>query len=237
MAKKIYFKTINKETVAIINEILDVTFVNAYVRKELSKEATSIKKELEEFKAIPANSDASTLEFSKKLQLIENKRKALRTWTDTTLRTHKDSNDSWEDGLLASVGITKEFCDTYLECRDHETWGKWGAAIKDMLINVYGMSLDDKLVGKFASYLEHQIGSSCAGINQILKGQLLKPQTVRNFSEIMVRAIATYMSKTNDDITIPTAEFYTASVKYDKNISTIEEYEVSEKVSEEKQTN
>lgn len=232
MAKKIYFATINEETVNTINTILDVTFVNAFERKELLKEKKRIEVELDEFKSKPENHEESTLEFQKKLQLIKNKQEALRKWTDTTLRTHKNSKDEWEDGLFASVGVTKDFCDTYLECRDNETWGKWNTAIKNMLVNVYGMSLDDKLVGKFASYLEHQIGSSCSSINQILKGQLLKPQTVRNFSEIMVRAIATYISRTNDNVTIPTSDLYVANVIYDNNIKTVESYEVVEKVDE-----
>lgn len=232
MAKKIYFKSINEETVNTINTILDVIFVNAYERKALSNEAKKIEKELEEFKANEENKDASTLEFSKKLQIVKNKRDALRTWTDTTLRTHKNPNDEWEDGLFATLGVNKALCETYLECRDNNTWGKWNATIKNMLVETYGMSLDDKLVGKFASYLEHQVGSSCAGINQILKGQLLKPQTVRNFSEIMVRAIATYISQTNDNVTIPTVEFYVATVTYDEHINNVESYEVSEKVEE-----
>ena len=165
--------------------------------------------------------------------VIKSKREALRTWTDTTLRTHKNSNDEWEDGLFATLGVDKLLCETYLECRDNNTWGKWNTVIKTMLCDVFGMSLEDKLVTKFASYLEHQVGSSCAGINQILKGQLLKPQTVRNFSEIMVRAIATYIAQTNDNVIIPTSEFYVANVTYDKNIRTVTKYELVEKVSEE----
>ena len=225
MAKKIYFKTINVETVNTINTILDVTFANAFERKELTKELRSLEKKFKEAK----EKNEPTLELTKGINVIKNKRDALKKWTDTTLRTHKDSSDNWVDGLFAEIGVDKKFCETYIECRDNETWGKWNSAIKKMLVEVYGMSLDDKLVGKFASFLEHKIGDSATGINQILKGELLKPQTVRNFSEIMVRAIATYIAKTNDDVVIPTAEFYVAKITYDKNIRTVEKYEVVEK--------
>lgn len=232
MAKKIYFQNVNTTTIETINNILDITFVNAFERKELSKELKTVEKELADFMENPANKDKSTLEFQKKITLIKNKREALRKWTDATLRDHKNNSDQWENGLFSEVGVTREFCEIYLECRDNETWGKWKDAIKTMLKDTYGMSLDDKLVGKFANYLEHQVGSTCTGINQVLKGQLLKAQTVRNFSEIMVRAIATYMAKTNCNVTIPTAEFYVAKVTYDKNVKTVEQYEVLEKIEE-----
>lgn len=232
MAKKIYFKHVNTEVKETINTILDVTFANAFERKALSIELKQIEKELEDFKAQEENEGKSTVEFTKRMNVIKSKRDALRKWTDTTLRNHKNDDGVWEDGLFSAVGVTSNFCEIYLDCKANETWGKWDKTIKDMLVETYEISVEDKLLKKFADYLGRQVGSSCTGINQVLKGQLLKAQTVRNFSEIMVRAIAEYMAKTVEDVVIPTSEFYVAKINYDENLRTVVSYEVVAKTEE-----
>lgn len=232
MAKKITFAHTKQETIDKINEILEMNFVSAFMRKQWQGEAKTLQSQLETAR----NNGTDTVEYVNKLQLIDYKRKALASWRKNTLMPTKNDKGVTVEGLYGAVGCTVDLAKTYCECRDSGTWTKWNKAIKAMLNDVFEFdAIDEKLVGKFASYLEHAVGTNIAGINQVLNGTLLKPATTAKFTEIMVNAIATYMAKTCDSINIPTVEFYTASVEFDETVKKVVSYTVEEKEEEKKE--
>ena len=238
MAKKILFKSVNAETVATINTINEVVFTHALVSKELYAEGKKLEKELEFVKgAIALGSDLGEKKdkLENSIRVIGFKKKALVSWRKSALYNTKDDSDKWVDGLYTSVGVTKELCETWADCMSAQTWGKWNEHIRKMLADVYGMNIkDDKLVARFASYLEHAIGLDLGSTNDILKGVLLKDKKSFNkFAETFIRAIATYMAKSCEDVYIPTVEFNTASVEYDENYRKVTNYKVAEKETEE----
>ena len=248
MSKKIYFATVNKEVVANVNDILEVLFVHASVSSELSRELGKLrkeKKEVEEKIAAGTAKDGEKLAVEKKMNIATNKQKALVAWRKNTLYTHKvENSEEWVEGLYAKLGINQELLEVRDTCATANTWGKWNESIRTLLAEVFGLNFaDDKLPAKFASYLEHLVGATLGSNKDILKGKLLKDDTrFNNFAELMARGMATYMAKTCEDIVLPTAEFYTASVKFDKDLRVVEEYsmvavnaeEVAEEVAETK---
>lgn len=224
MAKKITFKHINQELINTVNLALKVNFANAYERKMLASANKLAMTRLEE--AQDKGNKKGIDSYTRELRVIKYKRAALQKWTNTTLRAHKNNSDVWEDGLFEAMGVTKELVQVWADCKADNTWTKWNKAIKDMLVSVYEISVDDKLINKFASYLEHIVGDKLAGTNQILKGQMLRTETVKNAQAILVWGIATYMAKTCDSIEVPTSEFYQATVEYDKNYGTVVDWNV-----------
>ena len=233
MAKKIYFAKINALTVDTINTINDVVFTHALVSKELYAEGKKLEKKLADLKSLVAlGEDAHDLiaKTEGEIRINGYKKKALVAWRKSALYNTKDDSDNWVDGLYTSIGVTKELCESWAECMSANTWGKWNKTIRTMLEEVYGMDIkDDKLVAKFASYLEHAVGLDLGSTNDILKGVLLKDKKSFNkFAETFVRAIATYMAKSVEDICIPTKELYSASVEYDENYRKVTSYKVTE---------
>lgn len=239
MSKKIYFATVNKEVVATVNNVLEVCFVHASVSTELSKEKSALRKELAEVVEKIANGtakDGEKLAVEKKINIVTNKQKALVAWRKNTLYTHKAENsEEWVEGLYAKLGINQDLLEVRDTCATANTWGKWNDAIRKLLAEVFGLNFaDDKLPAKFASYLEHLVGATLGSNKDILKGKLLKDDTrFNNFAELMARGMATYMAKTCEDIVLPTAEFYTASVKFDKDLRVVEEYTMTAATAEE----
>lgn len=229
MAKKITFSKCNQETIDTINRILEINFMSAYMRKQWAGEVKILQSDLE----MARFNEEDTTKLVNALQLIEYKRKALASWRKNTLMPTKNDRGVTVEGLYGKVGCTVELAQTYCECRDAGAWTKWNKAIKAMLVEVFEFDgIDDKLINKFAAYLEHAVGSNVAGLNQVLSGTLLKPATTAKFTETMVNAIATYMVKTCDAVNVPTVEFYTASVEFDEDIKTVASFSVDEKTDE-----
>lgn len=229
MSKKIKFTNVNKETIATINTILEVNFTVAFVRNELSIAKKALEVELEDARL----EDRPTIEIQKKLTLIDYKKKALASWRKEQLFPTKKDKKIISDGLYAAIGLTMDLVGTYADCKSAGTWGKWNKSVKTMLAEVFQFdTLDEKLVSKFATYLEHQVGSNVSGTKQILNGVLLKENNANKVMEILANSIATYMQKTCDSVIIPTVEFYTASVEFDENIKTVTSFTVSEKEEE-----
>ena len=234
MAKKIYFATVNAETIETINEILDVTFTHAFESKALYKSGKTLEKKIADLMAASVLGDdvkEDLDEAKRQLNIVGFKKKAIVAWRKSSLYNTKNDSDIWVDGLYTKIGVTKELAEAWAECNAAQTWGKWNTTIRTMLSDVYGMNIkDDKLVAKFASYLEHAIGMDAGSTNDILKGILVKDKKSFNkFAEVFVKAIATYMAKSCEAITIPTVEFYTASVEYDDVFRKVTGYSVSEK--------
>ena len=221
MAKKIYFSRVNAETIATINTIAEVVFANAYTRNALAIEKKGLVKALEEL-----GENDSKVEINNKINIVDMKRKALFTWTNNTLKPHKNSNDVWENGLFDELQINKELAEVYFDCKARNNYAKFRDNIKGIMSDVFGMDLNDKLINPFCTYLEHLVGSKLGTTKMILNGQLLKDETVLKFSEIMVMGIATYMSETCESICIPTVKHHKASVEFDKNIREVVGYKV-----------
>lgn len=220
MAKKIYFKQVNPKIVATINTICEVIFTDAFVRDELSKEKRTLSKKLSELKE-----DESKVEINNKINVINMKRKALSTWTNTTLKPHKE-DDVWKDGLFDQLHINKELAENYFSCRERNNYTPFREAMKKIMLEVFGMELSDKLINPFCTYLEHLVGSKVGTTKMILNGKLLKEETVLKFSELIVMGIVTYMSDTCKDVCIPTVQFHKAQVEYDKNLRQVVDYKV-----------
>lgn len=237
MSKKIYFKNINSEVVENINTILDIIFAHAYESKDLYKQGKELEKQSELLKgaiALGEDKKSELDEVTRKLNIVGFKKKAIVAWRKSSLYDTKDDAGNWDNGLYTSLGVTKDFAETWATCRSAQTWGKWNDAIRKMLSEVYGMDIkDDKLVSRFASYLEHVIGDDASGINDILKGILLKDKkSFSKFAEVFVRAIATYIASSCESVNIPTIEKYDARVEYDKNWTHVKNYKVVEKDAE-----
>ena len=237
MAKKIYFATVNSEIVETINSINEIVFTHAFVSKELYKTGKALEKRIDALNgAIALGEDhKEELDHEKKqANIVGFKKKAIVAWRKSSLYNSKDNTDAWVDGLYTKIGVTKELAETWADCVSAQTWGKWNDHIRKMLCDVYGMNIkDDKLVAKFASYLEHAVGLDLGSTNDILKGVLLKDsKSFNKFAETFVRAISTYMAKSCESIIIPTVEFYTASVTYDENYRTVTGYSVDAKTEE-----
>ena len=107
---------------------------------------------------------------------------------------------------------------------------KYLKSIKGVL-SAMGMDCTENLTSALANTLTTAVGRVKTSRNAELKGEFTKDATRVAFCELFARRLLEQVSKTCDKVTVYKAEFYTASVVYDKNTK-FETYTITEKTAE-----
>lgn len=226
MAKKVFFGKINEETVKKLNKLSEIIFISAHEGRRLSEEkkiATS-----ERDKAVEEGT--KTAEHDNAVRAITYKQKALASFRRETLFDHKDDADNAVDGLFSIMGINNALYEAYILMQNEGKRGEYLKSIKGVL-SAMGMDCTENLTSALANTLTTAVGRVKTSRNAELKGEFTKDATRVAFCELFARRLLEQVSKTCDKVTVYKAEFYTASVVYDKNTK-FETYTITEKTAE-----
>lgn len=224
--KKVFFGKINEETVKNLNKLSEIIFVSAHEGRRLSEEkkiATS-----ERDKAVEEGT--KTAEHDNAVRAITYKQKALASFRRETLFDHKDDADNAVDGLFSIMGINSALYEAYILMQNEGKRGEYLKSIKGVL-SAMGMDCTENLTSALANTLTTAVGRVKTSRNAELKGEFTKDATRVAFCELFARRLLEQVSKTCDKVTVYKAEFYTASVVYDKNTK-FETYTITEKTAE-----
>lgn len=226
MAKKVFFGKISEETVKNLNKLSEVLFVSAHEGRRLSDEKK--KATAERDKAVEEGT--KTAEHDNAIRAITNKQKALSSFRRETLFDHKDESGESVDGLFSTMGINGDLYTAYILMQNEGKRGEYLKAIKGVL-SAMGMDCTENLTSALANTLTTSVGRVKTSRNAELKGEFTKDATRVAFCELFARRLLEQVAKTCDKVTVYKAEFYTASVVYDKNVK-FESYTITEKTAE-----
>lgn len=231
MAKKINFAMTNNDAVTRIQTASDIIFAHAMESTALTKAkksaTTVVENALKEgyngeisqlrdaIRKDESKVDANVVEALRNLGRIDYKRKALSAW-------YKDAMDNATvffrlDDIIEELGTAN----TSLE--------KGVEKVDAILTAVYG--LDKVAVAtrrKFARRVYSAMdGQKKSSVTATTKGKLTADRARREIKEVGIRAMCEYVAKTAN-ITLKTREDYTASVEYDKALTTVTNYNFTE---------
>ena len=226
MAKKVFFGKINQETVDNLNTLSEVIFVSAHEGRRLSDEKK--KATAERDKAVEEGT--KTAEHDNAIRAITNKQKALASFRRETLFDHKDEANNAIDGLFSTMGINGDLYTAYVLMQNEGRRGAYLNCIKGIL-SALGMDCKESLTSALANTLAISVGRVKTSRSAELKGELTKDATKVAFCELFSRRLLEQVAKTCDKVTVYNAEFYSASVKYDKNAK-FESYTITGKETE-----
>lgn len=226
MAKKVFFGKINEETVKNLNKLSEVIFVSAHEGRRLSEE----KKKATADRDKAVEEGTKTAEHDNAVRAITYKQKALSSFRRETLFDHKNEADNAIDGLFSIMGINNALYEAYILMQNEGKRGEYLKAIKGVL-SAMGMDCTENLTSALANTLTTAVGRVKTSRNAELKGEFTKDATRVAFCELFARRLLEQVSKTCDKVTVYKAEFYTASVVYDKNTK-FETYTITEKTAE-----
>lgn len=226
MAKKVFFGKINQETINNLNKLSEVIFVSAHEGRRLSEE----KKKATADRDKAVEEGTKTAEHDNAIRAITYKQKALSSFRRETLFDHKNEADNAIDGLFSIMGINNALYEAYILMQNEGKRGEYLKAIKGVL-SAMGMDCTENLTSALANTLTTAVGRVKTSRNAELKGEFTKDATRVAFCELFARRLLEQVSKTCDKVTVYKAEFYTASVVYDKNTK-FETYTITEKTAE-----
>lgn len=231
MAKKINFAMTNNDAVTRIQTASDAIFAHAMEQTALSKRAKSAKTVIENalkegyngeiavlrdaIRKDESKVDANVVEALREIGRIEYKRIALRKW-------YKDTMDNATvffrlDEIIDELGTAN----TTLE--------KGVEKVDAILTSVYG--LDKVAVAtrrKFARRIYSAMdGQKKSSNTATTKGKLTADRARREIKEVGIRAMCEYVAKTAN-ITLKTREDYTATIEYDKALTTVTNFTFNE---------
>ena len=241
---KISFAKTQENIITNMNTITKVVFAHTVETRNLSQLASATKKDIEKLEKTDTSkfSEKELKEHADKIASLKSvlgvitlKRKALTTWRKEQLHLHKNSNEEWENGLFANIGIDKELFECYENAMASGDFVKWQDGINTLMVKTFGFNLKSQLVKKLAESLSFAIGKRVATQKDILNGKLTKSVSANAFYEVFAFALAEQIAKTNTEIVVPTAEFYNATISYDENLREVISYEVSERYEEEEE--
>lgn len=235
MSKNVSFSRISEETINLLNDVLDVIFIQACESKNLSQEKKRLNQALEAAKAAEVLGDSpaeSSSDIQKKINVVEYKRSALSTWYKESLYGKKGENDVHIMGMFERLGANDSLFDAYAAKVESGDSKKFCDHVKKVLEDVFDMDLNQKLVQTLARRLADGIGIQATKSGQTMTGMLIKGLKKNAVQELFVRQLAQYASKTCKDIVIPTSDTQVSVVEYDQELRHITKAETMPKDAE-----
>ena len=214
MSKKIMFGAISQETVSHLNQLSEVLFVSAFEGRNLYNEGTIARND-----RVKAEKDGKEdlSSYDKAVRRVQYKQKAMASFRRETLFDHKDDDGNTVFGLFSVMGIDESLYSAYLLMQNEDKRGAYYESIKKVLSNM-GIDVKENLSRQLANSLSVAVGRSKTGRNQQVKGEFTKDASRVSFQETFALRLLEQVAKTCPDVVVYNAEFYTATVEYDKNV-------------------